>query len=74
MPGYMHSVMDHATHGAVAMVPEHSIGGEHLTRMLDAICAQRAKLGVIRLNNGKEFEGRAMIDWAIAWAWRSKLI
>jgi len=57
-------IVDDATHEAVAVVPEHSIGGDHLTRLLDAICAQRGKPVVMRSDNGKEFTGKAMLTWA----------
>jgi putative transposase len=57
-------VVDDATHEAVAIVVEHNIGGEHLTRILDAICAQRGKPAVIRSDNGKEFTGKAMLTWS----------
>ena len=58
------AIVDDATHEAVAIVPEHCIGGEHLTRLLDQICAQRAKPTVIRSDNGPEFTGKAMLTWA----------
>jgi len=35
------TVVDDATHEAIAIAPEHSIGGDHLTRILDRVCAQR---------------------------------
>lgn len=57
-------VVDDATHEAVAIMPEHSLGGEHLVRLLDGICAQRGTPAVIRSDNGKEFTGRAMLTWA----------
>lgn len=57
-------VVDDATHESVAIMPEHSIGGDHLTRLLDGICAQRGKPAVIRSDNGKEFTGKAMLTWA----------
>jgi transposase InsO family protein len=56
-------VVDDATHEAVAIVPEHCIGGDHLTRLLDALCAQRGKPSVIRSDNGPEFTGKAMLNW-----------
>jgi hypothetical protein len=34
---------DRSAGAAVATVPEHTIGGDHLTRILDAICSQRGK-------------------------------
>jgi len=58
------TVVDDATHEAVAVVPEHSISGDHLARILDHVCAQRGKPGVIRSDNGAEFTGKAMLNWA----------
>ena len=57
-------ITDDATHEAVAIVPEHTIGGDHLTRILDGICSQRGKPAVIRSDNGPEFTGKAMLTWA----------
>lgn len=57
-------ITDDATHEAVAIVPEHTIGGDHLTRILDGICSQRGKPDVIRSDNGPEFTGKAMLTWA----------
>ena len=57
-------VVDDATHEAVAIMAEHSIGGEHLTRMLDEVCSKRGRPSIIRSDNGKEFTGRAMLTWA----------
>lgn len=56
--------VDDATHEAVAVIPEHAIGGDHLVRLLDEVCARRGKPAVIRTDNGKEFTGRAMLTWA----------
>jgi transposase InsO family protein len=58
------TVVDDATHEAIAIVSEHSIGGEHLARIMDRICAQRGKPTVIRTDNGKEFTSKAMLTWA----------
>lgn len=57
-------IVDDATHEAVAIVPEHTIGGDHLTRILDSVCAQRGTPAVIRTDNGPEFTGKAMLNWA----------
>lgn len=57
-------IVDDATHEAVAIVPEHTIGGDHLTRILDGVCAQRGAPAIIRTDNGPEFTGRAMLNWA----------
>ena len=35
-------IVDDATHESVAVVAEHSMGGNHLTRVLDQICARCA--------------------------------
>ena len=45
-------IVDDATHESVAIVADHAIGGDHLTRILDAICAQRGTPAVIRTDNG----------------------
>jgi hypothetical protein len=37
--------------------PEHTIGGDHLTRILDGICSQRGTPAAIRTDNGPEFAG-----------------
>jgi putative transposase len=42
------AIVDDATHEAVAIVPEHTIGGDHLTRILDGVCSQRGKPAIIR--------------------------
>jgi putative transposase len=57
-------IVDDATHEAIAVMVEHCMGGEHLTRILDGICSQRGKPAVIRSDNGKEFTGKAMLTWA----------
>ncbi len=57
-------IVDDATHEAVAIIPEHTIGGDHLTRILDGICSQRGTPAVIRTDNGPEFTGKAMLTWA----------
>jgi transposase InsO family protein len=58
------AVVDDATQDTVAVVPEHTIGGDHLTRILDGICSQRGKPMKIRSDNGAEFTGKAMLNWA----------
>ena len=58
------AIVDDATHEAVAVVPEHTIGGDHLTRIMDGICSQRGKPSVLRTDNGPEFTGKAMLTWA----------
>ena len=58
------AIVDDATHEATAVIPAHAIGGEHLVRILDGLCATRGYPKVIRTDNGKEFTGRAMLTWA----------
>ncbi len=58
------TVVDDATHEAVAVVPERAIGGHALTRILDRLAIQRGLPQAIRTDNGKEFCGRAMLTWA----------
>ena len=58
------TVVDDATHEAVAIIPERAISGYLLTRLLDRVAATRGFPRVIRTDNGKEFCGRAMLTWA----------
>lgn len=58
------AIVDDATHEAVAVIPEHAVGGDHLVRLLDGVCAIRGRPSIIRTDNGKEFTGRAMLTWA----------
>lgn len=57
-------IVDDGTNESVAIIPEHTIGGEHLVRILDRICAHRGTPAVIRTDNGPEFTGKAMLTWA----------
>ena len=58
------TVVDDATHEAVAVVPEHSMGGLQLTRHLDQLADRRGLPRIIRSDNGPEFVGKAMLNWA----------
>jgi transposase InsO family protein len=60
------TVVDDATHEAVAVIPERAIGGNALTRMLDEVARGRGLPKAIRTDNGKEFCGKAMLAWAHA--------
>lgn len=60
------TIVDDATHEAVAIVPERAIGGMHLTRVLDQLAGTRGLPKAIRTDNGKEFCSRAMLNWAHA--------
>lgn len=60
------TVVDDATHEAVAVVPERAIGGHALTHILDRVAGERGLPQAIRTDNGKEFCGKAMLNWAHA--------
>lgn len=68
------TIVDDATHEAVAIVPARAISGQHVTRILDHLAATRGLPQVIRTDNGKEFCGRAMLTWAHAHAVTLRLI
>jgi putative transposase len=57
-------IVDDATHESVCVAVEHSMGGNHLTRVLDQICCQRGRPTTIRSDNGPEFIGKAILNWA----------
>jgi transposase InsO family protein len=58
------AIVDDGTHEAVAVHPEHAIGGKRLVRILDQICLKRGYPRVIRTDNGSEFTSKAMLNWA----------
>ena len=68
------TIVDDATHEAIAIVPERAISGMVLTRILDRLALTRGLPQAIRTDNGKEFCGRAMLDWAHARGVRLYLI
>ena len=68
------TIVDDATHEAVAIVPERAIGGQMLTRILDRLSLSRGLPQVIRTDNGKEFCGKAMLSWAHACGVQLRLI
>ncbi len=60
------TIVDDATHESVAIIPERTIRGEQVTRILDQLAATRGRPQVIRTDHGKEVWGRAMLTWAHA--------
>lgn len=58
------TIVDDATHGAVAIEVERAISGLSVTRVLDHLALARGLPQVIRTDNGKEFYGKAMVTWA----------
>jgi len=49
------TVVDDATHGAVAIVPEWALRGNQLVRILEQLASTRGLPKAIRTDNGKEF-------------------
>ena len=60
------TVVDDATHEAVAIVAERALGGHQLVRILEQLALTRGLPKAIRTDNGKEFCSRAMLIWAHA--------
>ncbi len=60
------TIVDDATHEAVAIVPERALGGNQLVRILERLASTRGLPNAIRTDNGKEFCSRAMLTWAHA--------
>jgi putative transposase len=58
------TIVDDATHEAVAVEPERAIAGVTVTRILDRLAATRGLPQTIRTDNGKEFCGKDMLTWA----------
>lgn len=58
------TIVDDATHESVAIIPAHAMGGHQVVRALETISLRRALPQVIRSDNGKEFIGKAMMQWA----------
>ena len=59
-------IVDDATHELVAIEVERAISGHGVARILDRLAVQRGLPRVIRTDNGKEFCGKAMLEWAHA--------
>lgn len=58
------TIVDDATHEAVAIEVERAISGLGVTRVLERLALIRGLPQVIRTDNGKEFCGKAMVTWA----------
>ena len=57
------TIVDDATHEAVAVEVERAISGNGVARVLDRLALRRGLPLVIRSDNGKEFCGKAMVKW-----------
>ena len=60
------TVVDDATHEAVAIVPERAQSGHQMVRILEQLASTRGLPKAIKTDNGKEFCSRAMLTWAHA--------
>ena len=58
------TVVDDATHEAVAVEVERAISGHGVARVMDRLALSRGLPKIIRSDNGKEFCGKAMVQWA----------
>jgi hypothetical protein len=57
------TIVDDATHEAVAIEIERAISGIGVTRVMDRLAVTRGLPKIIRSDDGKEFCGKAMIAW-----------
>jgi putative transposase len=60
------TVVDDATHEAMAIVPERALCGNQIVRILEQLSTTRGVLKEIRTDNRKEFCSRALLTWAHA--------
>lgn len=58
------TIVDDATHEAVAIAVERGINGQGVARILDRLALARGLPQAIRTDNGKEFCGKDMLTWA----------
>ncbi|HEX5755385.1 MAG TPA: IS3 family transposase [Arenimonas sp.] len=57
-------IVDDATHESVVIEVERAISGTGVVRILERLALTRGLPQVIRTDNGKEFCGKAMLEWA----------
>lgn len=58
------TIVDDATHESVAIEVERAMSGYAVARVLDRLALSRGLPQVLRSDNGKEFCGRVMLEWA----------
>lgn len=68
------TIVDDFTKEAVDIVPDHSIPGLYVTRVLDQAARFRGLPAAIRTDQGPEFTGRALDQWAYRNGVQLKLI
>ena len=57
-------VFDDATHESIVIEVERAMSGHAVVRVLERLAISRGLPQVIRTDNGKEFCGKAMLEWA----------
>jgi putative transposase len=68
------TIVDDFTKEAIDIVPDHSIPGQYVTRVLDQAAQFRGLPAAIRTDQGPEFTGRALDQWAYRNGVQLKLI
>lgn len=63
------NILDVYSKESLAMVVDTSINGERVSKMLDYLCWVRGLPEVILVDNGPEFSGKVMDNWA----WKNKV-
>lgn len=58
------TIVDDATHEAVAVEVERAFSGTGVARVLDRLALSRGLPQIIRSDNGREFCGKIMVQWA----------
>ena len=58
------TIVDDATHESVAIEVERAISGHGVVRVMERLALSRGLPRIIRTDNGKEFCGKAMLEWA----------
>jgi len=58
------TLVDHFTRESPAIVADHSIRGSRVVEVLDRLAGLGIKPQVITVDNGPEFSGRALDEWA----------
>lgn len=58
------TIVDDATHEALAVEVERAISGHGVVRVLERLALSRGLPKIIRTDNGKEFCGKTMLEWA----------
>ena len=60
----MLNVIDDCTRECLCIEVSTGFSGRHVTRVLERLCQERGRPEVIRSDNGPEFTGEVVQDWA----------